>query len=227
MWECSGLSRLEVADDVVGRLSLRLATRDDAATFVVEHLFGPLEVGILGLPDAVGLAAGQVEAVEERMVARGRGSGACQIDGATVRSLHHHRLASRRAREHRSSGITVCVLEVAVPDHPWLAGTRGDLDQQHLGPLLGAIQREHEGGTPVLGPGERVETELCACDFQRVGVEGWLAHHQSVAILGFRPRVAAVQRFNPHEGVRVAGVPAEAARPLGNAVDGNILREGE
>ena len=123
----------EVADEVVGRLGARLAPGEHEAAVVRQRGQGDL-VGVAGAAEeALGLEGGEVEPVEERAVAVGRGPVAGQEDGAAGLADDP---AAGPGDADRVAGGGVAVLGAAVPQHP-----------------LFSVGGEQRGPCPPGGPG--------------------------------------------------------------------------
>ncbi len=156
--EGGDLPALEVAHEVVGRLGLRLAPRQDAPPFVVEQLVWPLVIRVLALPESLDLSGHQVVTVDERVIALRRRAVPDQVDGAAVGREPHDPLAARGTRHRRVARIAVRVLGAAVPDDARLGERVGHIEDGRLRlprrPVVGPGERE----AAARGPAERVES---------------------------------------------------------------------
>ena len=210
-----------VAHEIVGGLGRGFVLGEDAAALFVEHRHHRFVGSGSGLEDALAFSAAQVHAVEEGVVSRIRGAGACEEDPVPI--LDDERLAARAAAGHRRPRVVVSILRVALPDQPGL-GLPGQVyfpGPNRVGAALGFGQQRQ----PVFSSGESRKAEFGSRDFLPFSVEGRPDHHQPVAMVGCGAGVTPVERLDPHQGVVFRGHPAVPARALLDAPDRRSVPE--
>ena len=212
--------RVEVADQVVRRLGPGLAPGEHEAAVVRQRGQGDL-VGVAGAPEPpLGLERRQVEPVEERTITVGRRAGAGQVDAAIG-------LADDPAPGPRDAdgvaGGGVAVLGAPVPQG---AAPAVGVEQRGPRPPRAAVVLGQQRGA-VRGPRDAAEAELGAGDLGRLAVERRSVRDDAIAVRDRGAGVAPVLGLDPDEGGGPGGVPREAARPGGDAADGDGVGEGQ
>src|SRR5690606_29602968 len=179
-------------------------------------------------PEPLGVAGGEVHAVEEGAVPLGGGALAAEVDRAILDA--DDGAAAGEAGAQGRSGVVVAVLGGAVPDQAGLGRWGVHLVEPRPRPAAVAVvlaDHRRAGGHGGVEPGEAGEAVLGAQDLAGLAGEGVVEDQEAVAVGNLVLGVPLIEGLDPQERVWRGVAPREAARAFLDPLDGDLLAEGD